>query len=175
MYTEELKKFLMDELKKEVEERWNTAFEESGPPQGQISTETIAQWLWIKARIVYEGATTTPSTDRASGDPESAHAWWDWIGLAESAPASASVPADLDNWALFSTNYRRTYRDIQVPGPWGIHSGRWVEALSEEGIVQVRVVTGTFVSRNRSWEQFRDVEPEDIATIEYTHLKNKTE
>ena len=160
-----LKEFLMEQLKKEVEARWNddySRFEASNPPSSQITVENVAQWLWVKARIAYEGATWAPDTDRVLGDPEAAHAWRDWIGLAESAPLKASIPEDLDKWVLLSTTYRRTYRDIQVPGPWGIHSGRWVEELREEGIVKVRVVTN---------EKFHDVSPESMSMIEYAHLK----
>jgi len=168
MDTEELNKFLMEDLKREVEKRWSdnySGFEEASPPDGQIITEKIAPWLWVKARIEYEGASWTPSTDRASGDPEDAHTWRDWIGLAESAPDKVSIPEELDNWALLSTTYSRTYRDIQIPDPWGFHSGRWVEALSEDGIVTVRVVTE---------ERFQDVSPETKTTTEYIDLKNNT-
>jgi hypothetical protein len=165
MNAEALKRCLMERLRKEVEERWNdgySIFEESSPATGQVVAENVAQWLWVKARIAYEGATWGPATDRVLGDPESVHAWRDWIGLAESAPFAASTPEDLDKWALLSMTYSRTYRDIQVPGPWGIHSGRWVEELSEDGVVKVRVVTS---------ERFRDVSPESMSTIEYVHLR----
>jgi len=165
METDELKKFLMDLLKKEVIKRWSdsySGFEESNPPNGEVTIETIGLWLWVKARIEYKGASWTPSTDRASGDPEDTHDWCDWIGLAESAPMKASTPEELDNWALLSTSYRRIYRDIQFPGPWGLHSGRWVENLDEDGNVKVRIVLN---------EKFHDVEPESTTSVENINLR----
>ncbi|TET89461.1 MAG: HEAT repeat domain-containing protein [Methanomassiliicoccales archaeon] len=162
MDTKALRTELLAQLRAEVDEELNDGFSsaELDYPYGEISAVRIGSWLWVKSRLVYEGATWNPSTDRASGDPISVHGWRDWIGLVESAPAKVSTPDELDSWALFSATYKRTYKDVQVPAPWGSHKGRWVEKLTEDGGVKVLEASGFF----------RDVEPESTATVERVRL-----
>ncbi len=157
-----LENFLMDQLKIEVFNKWGNAFEEKSPPIGSITIIYCGMWLWIKARIMYRGATWTPSTDRVSGDPEIVHAWRDWIGVNMSVPLKVSRPEDIESWALLSTKNKRVYRDIQSPGPWGHQNGRWVEELLEDGTVTIYIAEGNF----------HDVSPESKVKVEHIKLQN---
>ncbi|UCD91573.1 MAG: hypothetical protein JSV43_04770, partial [Methanobacteriota archaeon] len=162
MNTDALKTDLLAQLRTEVDNELNDGFSsaELDEPYGEISAVSVGKWLWIKSRLVYEGATWDPSTDRLSGDPISVHAYRDWVGLVESAPKKVSTPDELDSWALFSATYRRTYKDVQVPAPWGTHKGRWVEKVTADGEVKVLEADG----------RFQDVEPESTATVERIKL-----
>ena len=162
--TTALKKFLMQQLKTEVDDDLHDGYTHTKfkPPTGRTTTKCIGPWLWIKTRLVYKGAKWGPTTDRHSGDPYSAHVQHEWIGLAESVPAKVSRPRELNRWALFATTSGRTYRDIQVPGPWGTHSGGRVKKLTKDGEMKVQVVSS---------RTFRDVSPESMTKIEHVKLK----
>lgn len=135
-----LKKKLEDEVEADMEDIMS--FTPSGPPTCEIESHTKDKWFGIKALVNYKGSTMDPSTDRASGDPEDAHAWYDWIGLAETVPNIVKHPDELNNWAHLATYYRITFRDVQYPGPFGFHSGRLLkEFITESGIAEVYIVT----------------------------------
>ena len=133
-------------------------FEEDGPPSGITETIRRGRWLWVKSRLVYEGATWDQSTDRASGDPYEAQAGHDWIGPSATAPGKVSRPSQLERWALISTNYLREYTD---KGCWGNHKGRWVEDLSPDGIATLYIAD----------EQFHDVSPISTTAEQIIDLK----
>ncbi len=146
----ELEKFIIKKLVKDVESEWGSAFDEDGPCTSDRVIALVGKWLCIKITANYSGSTMDQSTDRASGDPEDAHAWYDWIGLAETAPKSVKHPDELNEWAHLATYYRLTFRDVQYPAPFGHHSGRMVKNFTEKGIAELYVVT------NR---RFQDVSP----------------
>lgn len=149
--TSKLENFLKKKLEDEVESGMDDfmSFTPSGPPTCKIEIRTMDKWLGIKALVNYSGSTMDPSTDRASGDPEDAHAWYDWIGLITTAPKVVKHPDELNEWAHLATYYRITFRDVQYPGPFGFHSGRLLWNFTQ-GIAVVCVVTE---------ERFQDVEP----------------
>ncbi|MFW9922725.1 MAG: hypothetical protein ACFFDW_05470 [Candidatus Thorarchaeota archaeon] len=149
--TSKLEKFLKDKLENEVEDEMDDfmSFTPTGLPTCKIEIHTMDKWLGIKALVNYTGSTMDPSTDRASGDPEDAHAWYDWIGLIATAPKSVKHPDELNEWAHLATYYRITFRDVQYPGPFGFHSGRLLYNFTQ-GIAVVYVVTE---------ERFQDVAP----------------
>ncbi|NVM03878.1 MAG: hypothetical protein HWN67_16220 [Candidatus Helarchaeota archaeon] len=156
--TRVLEEFLKGELKIEF---GGSNQVEPEPPTCQVSKKCIGPWLWILVRTEIEGRKWDQTTDRASGDPFSKENWWDWIGLAENAPAKVTCLEELDNWALYTTSYVIWYRDVQYPAPWGDHSGRWVENITEDGKVTVRRVA------KRS---FHDVSPITMTMIEHVSL-----
>ncbi len=123
------------------------SFEEDGPPTASIDAKERSQWIWVTSRADYEGRTWDPSTDRVSGDPYSAHTYHDWIGDRKTAPKTVSKLVDLYEWALFHVGYNQEYTDV---GSWGVHSGRWVNDVSPDGIVKLRV---------QSSRTFQDVSP----------------
>lgn len=98
-----------------------------------------------------------PSTDRASGDPEDVHAWYNWIGLPENAPEKVAHSDELDSWALLSAYYRLTFRYVQYPGPLGHHEGRTVKTFTEDGKGELFVVKE---------KRFQDVSPASMCTTE---------
>ncbi|MHA1960402.1 MAG: hypothetical protein ACW99U_09235 [Candidatus Thorarchaeota archaeon] len=133
------------------------SFTEDIPPSGSVHTEEIGKWLWVKARLLYNGTTSDPTTDRLSGDPYQAHMAYDWVGPIDSAPEKASTPGDLEEWAQIKTTYTCEYTDV---GLWGEHQGRWVDDVGEDGTVTIRVAKG----------RFQDVTPESTATTETVKL-----
>ncbi|MHA2424987.1 MAG: HEAT repeat domain-containing protein [Candidatus Thorarchaeota archaeon] len=137
---------LIDEVES-VQGNYGASFEEDGPPTASIDAKVRGTWLWVSGRSNYEGATWDPSTDRASGDPYSAHVVRDWVGKKDTAPASVSSYEELHEWALFHTRYEREYTDV---GVWGVHKDRYVTDVTKEGIVKLNVVS------NR---RFQDVSP----------------
>ena len=118
----------------------------------------------IKILVNYSGTTMDPSTDRASGDPEDAHAWYDWIGLEETAPKKVSKPEELDNWADIATYYRITFRDVQYPGPFGHHHGRMVKTFTPDGKGEIYEVVE---------KRFQDVSPLTKCKVEPFDLSEK--
>ena len=134
------------------------SFRPEKPPSGSITTEQIGKWLWVKARLLYEGTTMDQTTDRLSGDPYEAHVSFDWIGLAESAPSKISHSEELEKWAQIKTEYTCEYTDV---GLWGVHEGEWVGEMKEDGTVSLYKAQG----------RFQDVTPESTATVEQVKLK----
>ncbi len=137
-----LEKFLISKLEDEVESEWSDySFEKNGPGTADRIITLVGKWLCIKITANYSGRTMDPSTSRALGDPEDVHAWYNWIGLAETAPKSVKHPDELNEWAHLATYYRLTFRDVQHPGPFGFHSGRMVKNFTPKGIAEIYVVT----------------------------------
>ncbi|MHA1480895.1 MAG: HEAT repeat domain-containing protein, partial [Candidatus Thorarchaeota archaeon] len=131
----------------DLQKSYGARFEEDGPPELTIKTKVAGRWLWVTSKADYEGNTWDYTTDRLSGDPYSAHVFHDWVGEAKTAPKSVSQPKDLHNWALLHTGYKRQYTDV---GSWGVHTGRYLDDVTSEGIVKLRVES------NRT---FHDVSP----------------
>lgn len=140
--TTKLEEFLKEKLKNEVEDEWfDFKFESSGPPTCELNLYPLGKWYGIKALINYKGNTWDYTTDRLKGDPEDVHAWYDWLGLAETVPKIITKPEELDEWALISTYYKITFRDVQYPGPFGFHEGRMVKDFNKDtGIGELYVV-----------------------------------
>jgi hypothetical protein len=132
-------------------------FRPRGDPEGSISQEKIGNWLWVKARLEISGTTMDQSTDRLRGDPYYAIVKHDWVGLANSAPKTAAKPGDLDEWAIVDVRYVLENNDS---GYWGSHNGKWVESVSQEGEVTIRVASG----------RYEDVSPESVASTETVSL-----
>jgi HEAT repeat protein len=141
-----------------VQGRYGASFEEDGPATVEIKTEVAGPWLRVTSRADYEGATWDHSTDRLSGDPYSAHVFNDWVGEAKSAPSVVSDLEDLNKWALLHTMYERQYTDV---GSWGVHVGRWIDSISPDGIVTLKV---------QSSRRFQDVSPVAETTSEQIDL-----
>ena len=132
----ELEKFLIKKLEDEVVEEWSElggSFRPNNPGTVDAKSVVVDKWLCVKILVNYNGTTMDQTTDRLSGDPEDAHAWYDWIGLEETAPKKVSKPEELDEWAEIATYYRITFRDVQYPGPFGHHKGRMVKTFTEDG------------------------------------------
>ncbi|MGY5875464.1 MAG: hypothetical protein RTU30_06945 [Candidatus Thorarchaeota archaeon] len=157
--TTELHEFLLEKLKNLEGISPPGHFTDDGPPDGTTTTNTVGQWLWIKVRLVYEGR-TMDRTSGVSGDPYEAHTWYDWIGKADSAPAKVTHPKDLEKWALVNTYYLCEYTDV---GIWGVHDGRYVSSLEQDGTVQIRTGRG----------RFQDVAPESLTEVEEIKLDTK--
>ncbi|NHJ87478.1 MAG: hypothetical protein FK734_18600 [Asgard group archaeon] len=159
--TSKLEIYLKKKLEDEVEDEWSdmpmASFTSDGPPTCSIELHPLEKWFGIKALVNYKGSTMDPSTDRASGDPEDAHAWYDWLGLAEDLPKSVEKTEDLDNWALIHTYYRVTFRDVQYPGPFGHHSGRLIKSCNLDGKGEIYVVVEKY---------FRDEAPISKCKVE---------
>ncbi|MHA1883224.1 MAG: HEAT repeat domain-containing protein [Candidatus Thorarchaeota archaeon] len=130
-----------------VQDSYGAHFEADAPPKVKIRTKVAGPWIWIHSEADYEGATWDYTTDRLSGDPYSAHVFHDWVGEVKSAPKVVSKIEQLHEWALLHTDYKRQYTDV---GSWGRHSGRWVDNITKEGIVSLRV---------ESKRTFHDVSP----------------
>jgi HEAT repeat protein len=145
-FTNTLQKALIDEVVG-IQASRGVYFEEDNPPAVEIETKNVRHWIWISTRADYEGATWDPSTDRLKGDPYSAHVFNNWIGEAKSAPKEFAHLEELDKWALIHTEYEREYTDV---GSWGVHKGRWIESITPDGIVTLRI------HANR---RFQDVSP----------------
>ncbi|MHA1909291.1 MAG: HEAT repeat domain-containing protein, partial [Candidatus Thorarchaeota archaeon] len=145
-FNQSIIKALIDEVES-VQGSYGASFEEDGPPTASINAKVRGTWLWVSGRADYEGATWDPSTDRASGDPYSAHVKRDWVGRKDTAPASVSSYEELNDWALIYTRYESEYTDV---GVWGVHKDRYVRDVTKDGIVKVNIVT------NR---RFQDVSP----------------
>ena len=135
-----------------------TSFEADGPPTVEISAKKLGKWLWVSSQADYEGRTWDPSTDRVSGDPYSAHTYHDWIGEVKSAPKTVAHTEELYDWALLHVGYERQYTDV---GSWGVHSGRWVDDVTPEGIVKLRV---------ESKRTFQDVAPVSETTAQQVDM-----
>jgi len=145
-FKESLRKALLLEVE-DIQDRYGATFEEDGPPEVAIKTKKGGAWLWVNSKADYSGATWDPSTDRLSGDPYSAHVYHDWVGDLKEAPKTIASVDELNSWALLHTRYKRQYTDV---GSWGVHSGRWVDDITSEGIVKLRV---------ESKMTFQDVSP----------------
>jgi len=130
-----LEKYLIKKLVDEVKDEWSdlSHFRETKPGTAEVTTVIVGKWLCVKILVNYNGTTMDQTTDRLSGDPEDAHAWYDWIGLEETAPKKASKLEELDNWADITTYYRITFRDVQYPGPFGHHNGRMIKIFTPDG------------------------------------------
>ncbi|MHA2143080.1 MAG: hypothetical protein ACXADC_00655 [Candidatus Thorarchaeota archaeon] len=126
------------------------SFRPDDPPSGSISVNQVADWLWVKARLSYEGTTMDQTTDRLGGDPYEANVSYDWIGDAKTAPAKPSNASELDAWAAFKTRYVSENTDV---GLWGEHGGSWVENLAEDGSITLYEASG----------RYQDVSPESTA------------
>ena len=126
---------MKEKLKDEVESDWSDLgnFTPESSPTCKINLHPLKKWFGIKALVNYKGRTMDPSTDRAKGDPEDVHAWYDWLGLAETLPKEVSKPEDLDEWAHIATYYKVTFRDVQHPGPFGFHEGRMIKSFNFDG------------------------------------------
>ncbi|MFW9851171.1 MAG: HEAT repeat domain-containing protein, partial [Candidatus Thorarchaeota archaeon] len=137
---------LIDEVE-DVQSGYGASFEEDGPPTASINAKMLGRWLWVSGRADYEGATWDQSTDRASGDPYSAHVFRDWVGKKKTAPTTVSSYEELHEWSLFHTRYEQEYTDV---GSWGVHKDRYIRDVSEKGVVTINAVS------NR---RFQDVSP----------------
>lgn len=157
MDTKKLEEFLKEKLVAEVDDEFSSSFTEKSPVTCEMTEVTVGKWLCIKAMINYTGTTMDQSTDRASGDPEDVHAWYNWIGLPENAPEKVAHPDELDSWALLSTYYRLTFRDVQYPAPFGHHEGRTVKTFTEDGKGVMLVVKE---------RRFQDVSPASMCITE---------
>ena len=117
-FKEPIKKALIDEVEGVQGERGGgySSFEEDGPPTASINAKVRGPWLWVSGHADISGASWDPSTDRASGDPYSAHIYRDWVGKKENAPESVAKYEELHEWALFHTRYELEYTDV---GSWG--------------------------------------------------------
>ncbi len=137
-----LEKFLLEKLEEEVDSEWSDlgSFTADGPGTTDRVIALIDKWLGIKITVNVKGRTMDPSTDRLKGDPEDVHAWYDWIGIAETAQKGIKNLEDLDNWAHLATRYKITFRDVQHPGPFGFHEGRMVKNFTASGIAEIYVV-----------------------------------
>jgi len=149
-FTKSLRQALINEVKS-VPNGYGAGFEADGPPEVEIKTTVAGPWIWINSEADYEGR-TMDRTSGVSGDPYSAHVFHNWVGEVKSAPKSVKHLADLHNWALLHTEYVRQYTDT---GSWGVHSGRWVDGITKEGIVSLRV---------ESKSSFQDVSPRTETT-----------
>ena len=138
-----LEKFLLEKLEDEVDSEWSDigSFTPDGPGKVDRVIAVIDKWLCIKITVNVTGRTMDQSTDRAKGDSEDVHTWYDWIGLVETAPKAIAKLEDLDNWAYLATCYKITFRDVQYPGPFGFHEGRMVKNFTASGIAEVYVVS----------------------------------
>ena len=145
-FTKSLRKALISEVKS-VPDGYGAGFEADGPPVVEIKTTVAGPWIWVNSEADYSGATWDRTTDRVSGDPYSAHVFHNWVGAVKSAPKSVKHIEELNDWALLHTKYQRQYTDV---GSWGVHSGRWVDGITKEGIVSMRV---------ESKRSFQDVSP----------------
>jgi len=148
--TSKVEEILNKKLEVDVKADWDFNFEEDGPAECEVKQGKVGKWYGVKILVKYSGRTSDPSTSRALGDPEEGHAWYDWIGLAETAPVVVTKPEELTEWAHLATAYRMTLRDVQVPGSFGFHSGTLLWDLTENGKAKVYIVT----ERN-----FQDVSP----------------
>ena len=119
--------------------------------------QVVGNILWISARSEIRGRSFDPSTDRLGGDPFTTEVCRHWIGLATNPPTSADV-ADLDQWATLSTHYVRQNRDT---GYWGTHRGSWVENITVDGEVVLRVVSDS---------HYQDLPPKQATTEERRRL-----
>ncbi|MHA1840463.1 MAG: hypothetical protein ACTSYW_00665, partial [Candidatus Heimdallarchaeota archaeon] len=147
-----LKKNLVKKLVDEVEDEWSDLGSFTPDHKGEAETMTVVvgKWLCIKILVNYSGRTMDQSTSRALGDPEDAHAWYDWIGLEETAPEKLAKLEEINNWADISTYYRVTFRDVQHPGPFGHHDGRMVKIFTPDGKGEIYEVEE---------KRFKDVSP----------------
>ena len=114
--TRKVEEILCRKLESDVISDWEFTFEENAPASCEVRQGKIGKWYGVKILVKYVGQTWDPSTDKALGDPEEGHAWYDWIGLAETMPKIVTKPEELDDWAHLSTYYRMTLRDVQVLG-----------------------------------------------------------
>ena len=153
-FTKALREALIDEVV-EVKCEYVHAymsFNQDADPELKIETQVLGPWLWIKSEADYEGSTSDPGTDRSGGDPYSAHVFHHWIGKAKSAPSEVLHLEELERWALIHTKYDRQYTDV---GSWGTHTGYWVDSITPDGIVTLRI---------QSRERFHDVAPKAETT-----------
>ncbi len=154
--TTELHEFLLKKLNELEGISPPGYFHDSGPPEGKTIAIVMGAWLWVKARLYYEGSTI----DRKSGvggNMYDVHPWYDWVGRADSAPTKASSPFDLDEWAIIKTYYLCEYTDV---GSWGFHEGRYVKNIQKDGTVEIRKANG----------RFHDVTPESMTEVEEIKL-----
>lgn len=110
---------------------------------GTITINSVVPWFWVKARI--SGYFTRKWYSRAEREynDHSKDFWHDWIGIAEKAPSKVAQPEELETWALLSTTYKCHRHD-----PYDLDddsylecSGRWVEDISEDGRVTIKVAS----------------------------------
>ncbi len=161
-FTDSLRETLIDEVV-DVQSSYvhrYMSFSPDDPPKVKIKTQVLGPWLWIKSEADYEGTTTDPTTDRLGGDPYSARVVHHWIGKAKSAPSAVAHLEELNRWALLHTKYDRQYTDV---GVWGTHTGCWVDSITPEGIVTLRI---------QSSRTFQDVSPMAETTSEKIDLSH---
>ncbi|MHA1638009.1 MAG: hypothetical protein ACTSUB_08340 [Candidatus Thorarchaeota archaeon] len=157
MNTDKLVEKLCKDLENEIGLPWldgytdHGNFRPRGTPRGNVTTNQVGVYLSVSVKINHGGTTSDRTTDRAGGDPYSALVRYDWVGLAEAAPATVSSPEQLDDWSLLKTHYVCENTDS---GLWGEHKGSWVKGLKEDGTVTLLDATG----------RYQDVSPESTAT-----------
>lgn len=147
--TKNLKKFLIEQLKTEVDNDWKNnsyASAEFYPPAGKITIKFVGPWLWIKSQIIYGGVRWDPSTDRLRGDFESTERWYDWVGLAKSAPKNVSHPEELDKWAEIKTDYY--IHNL-------LHEGREIIEITKDGNVKIRIDTFSYPDVESKYENIK--------------------
>ncbi|MHA1906822.1 MAG: hypothetical protein ACW98Y_05985 [Candidatus Thorarchaeota archaeon] len=157
MDLEELLTKLRQLVESEADLPWLNRYSEfgsyrySGDAEAEAQEDVVSPWLSIIVNVGMSGTTMDPTTDRASGDPYSAHVHYCWIGAYETAPKKVTTAEDLDEWAVFKSRYVREYTDV---GVWGEHEGSYVTGLEEDGTLTIREAKG----------QFQDVDPSEMTT-----------
>ena len=128
-----------------------------------ITTHSIGSWLWVKARIsgyFIEKWYSRADSERTQHSMKFSH---DWIGLSENTPSRVTRPEELETWALLSTAYEYHEHDPKyVSNSLNVKcSGRWVEDISEDGRVTIKIVSE---SEGREWKS------ECVHETEYVQL-----
>ncbi len=139
--------FLIDQLKTEVDSDWEKRPYERAefyPPVGKITIKSAGKWLWIKAQVIYGGVRWDPSTDRHGGDFEATERWYDWVGLARTAPKRVTHPEELRKWAEITTSY--FIHNL-------LHEGSEILEITEEGEVKIRADTFRYPNIESKYEQ----------------------
>ena len=164
METKELKDFL---IKKHCyflhDDDPDTLFPEA---KGTITTHSIGSWLWVKARIsgyFTEKWYSRAASERTRHSLEFSH---DWIGLSVDAPLKVSRPEELETWALLSTAYEYYEHEPKyVSSTRNVKcSGRWVEVISEDGRVTIKIESTPEEVSGSEWKE------ECVHETEYVQL-----
>ena len=92
--------------------------------------------------------------------------WHDWIGLSENAPSKVTRPEELETWALLSAAYEHYQRDPYdyADSSYLECSGRWIEDVTEDGRVTVKVASVKKGSRT-SWIDIECVHETDYVQL----------
>ena len=132
MKTEALQKYLEEQLKKEVDNKFkdesycNAQFK---PPECSLTIKTIGSWLWIKAITRYEGKRWDYTTDSSDGDSEGTILTHNWIGKFESAPEVINNPEELNRWSIINTIY-----EIHNQRAWG----KFIKKIETNGKITIK-------------------------------------